>query len=295
MGESKGGNVNMQLDRYLRLLSKHRQSPALAWVGFLLLSLVVWKLVSDGDFSFIMTYGAFARTFGFGLLAVKLWTARSATGVSFKTLQLYALVFFFRLTSIIPFSGYLPYDKSGDWFYHFVESLSLFLVLVSMYLVKVRFPHSYDERTDSFGNLHVPASFGALVYLAVPCFALAVLFHPGLNSHFLADTTWAFSMYLESVAMLPQLYMFQKQSSQVVEVLIGHWVFASGFARVLDMIFWMSSYHELVDHSGSKMVGVFVLLTQFIHIILMVDFFYYYLISVRSGLPLQLPRAGGLV
>ncbi len=33
----------------------------------------------------------------------------------------------------------------------------------------------------------------------------------GLNSHFLADTTWAFSMYLESVAMLPQLYMFQKQ------------------------------------------------------------------------------------
>lgn len=88
----RGGNVNMQLDRYLRLLSKHRQSPALAWVGFLLLSLVVWKLVSDGDFSFIMTYGAFARTFGFGLLAVKLWTARSATGVSFKTLQLYALV-----------------------------------------------------------------------------------------------------------------------------------------------------------------------------------------------------------
>lgn len=57
------------------------------------------------------TYGAFARTFGFGLLAFKIWTARSATGVSFKTLQLYALVFFFRLTSIIPFSGYLPYDK----------------------------------------------------------------------------------------------------------------------------------------------------------------------------------------
>jgi len=82
----------MQLDRYLRLLGKHRHSPAAAWAGFLLLSLLVWKLVSDGDFSFIMTYGAFARSFGFGLLAVKLWTARSATGVSYKTLQLYALV-----------------------------------------------------------------------------------------------------------------------------------------------------------------------------------------------------------
>lgn len=47
--------------------------------------------------------------------------------------------------------------------------------------------------------------------------------------------------------------------------------------------------------TGSKMVGIFVLLTQFIHIVLMVDFFYYYIISVRSGLPMQLPRAGGLV
>lgn len=128
--------MNMQVDRMMRMLVKHRNSPISAWIGFLLLSLVVWKLVSDGDFSFIMvrallhpstrpsthpptypiqpstqTYGAFARTFGFGLLAFKIWTARSATGVSFKTLQLYALVFFFRLTSIIPFSGYLPYDK----------------------------------------------------------------------------------------------------------------------------------------------------------------------------------------
>jgi len=48
-----------------------------------------------------------------------------------------------------------------------------------MYLVKIRFPHSYDERTDSFGNMHVPDQFGALVYLAIPCFVLAVLFHPG--------------------------------------------------------------------------------------------------------------------
>jgi ER lumen protein retaining receptor len=57
---------------------------------------------------------------------------------------------------------------------------------------------------------------GALVYLAAPCLVLAVLFHPGLNSHFLADTTWAFSMYLESVAMMPQLFMFQKQVRHTV-------------------------------------------------------------------------------
>lgn len=77
--------------------------------------------------------------------------------------------------------------------------------------MQVKYRHTYDEGADAFGNLHVPKELGALVYLAAPCFVLAVLFHPGLNSHFLADTTWAFSMYLESVAMMPQLYMFQKQ------------------------------------------------------------------------------------
>lgn len=44
--------------------------------------------------------------------------------------------------------------RSGDWFYHFVECLSLSLVLFAMYLLKVRFPHSYDERSDSFGNMN---------------------------------------------------------------------------------------------------------------------------------------------
>lgn len=112
--------------------------------------------------------------------------------------------------------------RSGDWFYHFVESLSLALVLFAMYLVKIRFPHSYDERSDSFGNMNgthhwpclaslrlgpqvltttvythdgwcrrptaVPAEVGALLYLAVPCFVLAVIFHPGTHWRSLAHT-----------------------------------------------------------------------------------------------------------
>ena len=37
----------------------------------------------------------------------------TCTGVSLKTLELYALVFAFRLSSILFFDGYLPYDKYG--------------------------------------------------------------------------------------------------------------------------------------------------------------------------------------
>lgn len=50
--------------------------------------------------------------------------------------------------------------------------------------------------------------------------ALQVI-HPTLNKHFLSDTAWTFSMYLESMAIVPQLFMFQKQAKGIVEVLVS--------------------------------------------------------------------------
>ena len=50
-----------------------------------------------------------------------MWSSKSAKGVSLKTLELYALTFLVRLLSIMRHQGYLPFDKSGDWFYHTVS------------------------------------------------------------------------------------------------------------------------------------------------------------------------------
>jgi hypothetical protein len=79
--------------------------------------------------------------------------------------------------------------------------------------------------------------------------------HSALNREFFSDTCWTLSMYLEAVAMLPQIFMFQKQASEeggTVEALIGHTVFALGFARVFELIFWLGSFKELSDHAGSR-------------------------------------------
>lgn len=117
------------------------------------------------------------RCFGFGLLNYKMWTARTASGVSVKTLQLYALTFFARLLSILRHQGYLPFDKTGDWFYHFVETMSLVAVMLAIYGIFVPLISTYGEKHDRFGNLHIPSEFGAL-YLIVPCVILALIFHP---------------------------------------------------------------------------------------------------------------------
>jgi len=56
-----------------------RPSPAmiLAWSGFFTLSLFVYSLCSDGDFSFLLTYAACCRSFGFFLLNFRMFMSKS--------------------------------------------------------------------------------------------------------------------------------------------------------------------------------------------------------------------------
>ena len=99
-------------------------------------------------------------------------------------------------------------------------------------------------------------------------------------------------MYLEACAMMPQIYMFQKQSSDegsVVEVLIGHTVFALGFSRIFELFFWLGSFKELSDHAGARYPGYCILLSQIGHLAMMGDFLYYYFQSLRKGVPMNLP------
>lgn len=258
------------------------------WAGFFTASLFVYFLLSGGDFSFLMTYGAMARMFGFGILNLKTFKSQRSTGISAKTLQLYSIVFLFRLTSIIRHEGYLPYDKSGDWLYHVIEGLALLFTASALYGVMFPFKATYQADCDRFGELSVPPGYGGL-FLAVPAFIVAVIFHPNLNEDWISDVSWTYAMYLESVAVIPQLYMFQKQKNGVVEIMNAHFVAALGFGRVMEFTFWIYSYHELSTSAGSKLPGYLAIFSQFIQLVLMVDFFWYYITAVKNATPLVLP------
>ena len=265
------------------------------WGSFITTSLVVYYYLSSGDFSFLLTYASFMRCFGFMLLNFKMASTKTAKGLSIKTLQLYALTFSVRLVSILRHQGYLPFDKTGDWFYHVVELISLVAVMASIYGIVGPLISTYDEKYDRFGFFKVPNEYGAL-YLIIPCVVLAVFFHPTLNREWMSDVCWTLSMYLEAVAMLPQIYMFQKQAADVggaVDALIGHTVFALGFSRIFELIFWFGSFKELADHynNGSRLPGYIVLVSQFGHLLVMADFFYYYLMSLSRGTNMELPTS----
>ena len=49
---------------------------------------------------------------------------------------------------------------------------------------------------------------------------------------------WTFSIYLESVAILPQLYMLSKTGE--AETITSHYLFALGIYRALYILNWVS-------------------------------------------------------
>jgi len=265
----------------------------LLWGTFITFVLFVYHFLSDGDFSFLLTLGAISCCFAVMTLTFKIVTQKSSKGISLKSLQLYALVFFFRLCSILVYEGYLPFDRSGDWLYQTIEAIALVMTMINIGLILGPFNSTYSAHLDVFGYYKsVPSAFG-IVWIVVPCFLLALLVHPSLNGNVMTDLSWTFSCYLETFAMVPQLFLFTKKKSQnaVVEDFTSHFVFALGCGRLLHFIFWLSSYHELNDSqvSGGSWAGYVVVSFQFLQMLLMAKYFYHYLKSAATGAPLELP------
>lgn len=239
-----------------------------------------------------MTLGSLIRLDGFVILFYYVKTTPSSNSVSMKTLELYILVFIGRLSSILFYEGYLPFDSSGDWLYQSVEICSLiFCGLSVFYILTKAIPYSFLD--DSFANVkQIPPQFGPVV-LVVPVLIASMIFRPTLNNNFITDTLWTFGAYLETIAILPQFYILQKQN-RAVEPLISHFVFAIGLSRLFLFVFWAASFHELHDRKIETILdgfeGWFILLVQVSHLAIMAEFCFYYIMAARDETPLIIPN-----
>lgn len=250
------------------------------WILLLLAVGLIYFLFSDGEFSFALTLSVIMQAFAVALLVMKVIATRDTYGLSSDTLICLAFVLVGRLSSTLFFLGYLPYDSSGDWLYQLMEVLCLFLVLYTLYLV---------TRTRRSARSLVP-----WWALTAPCFVLALVCHSTLNAFVVTDVLWAFAMYLEGVAFLPQILLVQKSD---VEVFTSHYVAAYGVSRVLSVLFWLFTFKELNKAYKPLAVnllagysGYMVILAQVIQLLLVLDFLYYYVKSAVTGAAFSLPR-----
>lgn len=114
-------------------------------------------------------------------------------------------------------------------------------------LIYWRHRSTYDHKNDTF----------RAEFLIVPCFMLALVVNNRFDflevrslteilpvrhhSDSLLQIMWTFSIYLEAVAMLPQLYMIAKTG--LPEPMVGHYLMALAMYRTLYIANWAYRYY----------------------------------------------------
>lgn len=204
------------------------------------------------------------------VLLLRLRVSRNAIGVSIKTQELYLVVFVARYLDL--FTTY----------YSLYNSLMKIMYIAAtgyiIYMVKETEPFktNYDKTQDSF--LHWQ-------FAVAPC-VVAALITTIMSGFEFMDLFWYLSIYLEALAIVPQLIVLQRYRE--VENLTGHYVFFLGAYRALYILNWIyRSYHETYYKHNWV-----VYICGFVQTALYLDFFYYYFLSKFRGSRFTLPSQG---
>jgi len=248
------------------------------WGGFTVVAFVVFMFFSDGDFSFLLTLSSMLSMFSFLMVVISIQMNESCAGVSLKMNECYLVVSFARLLSIVPFEGYLPFDKSGDYIYRGFEIMICIFTGIVVYFCRIKYKASYGTQKDAGINHY--AMIGG-------CLFFACIFHPSLNDYMPTDVAWAFGLYLESLASMPQLFMFQQEDT--IQPFTTHFLAGQTIAKALAFLFWIFSYSELNNPAvlTKSYVGHWVILVQLFQLLLMGDFMYHYARCIQKGLSLS--------
>jgi len=129
---------------------------------------------------------------------------------------------------------------------------------------------TYDASEDTF----------RVLFLVAPCAVLALAINQQHNSP--VEILWTFSIYLEAVAILPQLVLLQR--TQNIDNLTGNYVFLLGTYRALYILNWI--YRFFTETRYRQWI---VWISGIVQTIVYIDFFYYYIKSWKNNEKLQLP------
>jgi len=202
------------------------------------------------------------------ILLLKIYTTKSCKGISLKTQGLYTLVFLCRYLDLV-----YNFESMYNWCMKIVFITSSSAIC---YLMALSDPirDTYDRKADYLN----------LLFLIVPTALLALVttasYHP-------TEVLWTFSLWLESVAIVPQLVVVHglaKETNGFVDALTSDYVFTLGGYRAMYLINWV--WRWLTEDNYSNWISWTAGLLQ---TVIYCDFFYYYAIAKFTGQKMSLP------
>jgi len=231
----------------------------------------VYFAFAHREFSSILTLAAIVHCFGIMLLCFQAMSRRGALGISVGSLTLEGVSLALRLASTTQFQGYLPSDQTGDLLYQCIDVFTLLLLVLLVWRVSSvrRDDAEHDGEKDSF---HVwPIVVVALV--------LAAFLHGDMDNNPIFDTLWMAGLYTGVVAQLPQLWMIM-QTEGCVDALTSHYIVATGLSVILSGTFMFAAREDITCDMwiipGFQHAIYAIIFAHAVHLLLLVDFAYYY-------------------
>jgi len=194
------------------------------------------------------------------ILLLKIWKTRSCAGISGRAQILFAFVFLTRYLDL--FTSFISVYNTTMKVFFLASSIG------TVYLMFFKFKATYDHNHDTF----------RIEFLVGPCVLLALLLNHELT---VMEVLWTLSIHLESVAILPQLFMVSKTGE--AESITSHYLFALGSYRALYIVNWVYRYY------AEGFYDIIAIVAGCVQTILYCDFFYLYITKVIKGKKLQLP------
>jgi len=194
------------------------------------------------------------------ILLLKIWKTRSCAGISGKSQALFLIVFISRYLDLV--TNFVSVYNTVMKIFFIVSAAG------TVYLMFIKFKATYDGNHDTF----------RVEFLLGPVAILALV----LNHEFsVMEILWTFSIYLESVAILPQLFMVSKTGE--AETITSHYLFALGSYRALYIFNWVYRYHF------EGFYDIIAIVAGIVQTVLYCDFFYLYVTKVMAGKKIVLP------
>ncbi|KAK5135733.1 hypothetical protein LTR08_004719 [Meristemomyces frigidus] len=189
------------------------------------------------------------------ILIGKMRSSSSASGISFKSQFLYLVVYVSRYLDL------LWTDPTKNLWNTFFKIIFIASQSYIVYLMLVDFKPTHDPGQDTF----------KVEYLLGGALVLGVVLPPRYQ---FTEMLWAFSIWLESVAILPQLFMLQRTGE--AESITTHYLFALGAYRALYIPNWIYRYF------AGEYVEPIAVVAGIVQTVLYSDFFYIYWTNVAS-------------
>merc|ERR1712032_1136935 len=190
------------------------------------------------QFNLFRYLGDFSHLFSFVVLFYRLWKAKSCAGISVKTQELYLLVFVCRYLDL--FENYSTYNTIFKVMY---------ILMSLLIVVLMRFIEPYKSSYENETAKHDTS---------------------------VKELLWTFSIYLEAVAILPQIFVLHY--TKKIENLTSHYMFFLGSYRAFYILNWI--YRYMTEMYYRQWI---VWISGVIQTVLYIDFFFHYIKAKREG------------